>query len=260
MVSMLSWRNTDPHGMTSGLQPILKYPETRKSNFPPDQLYSISGVTFAGVMKGPGLETLLLLPLDLPVIHMLGRYRRSEMNLTIDLLGCRYIYVPWSTCIDSGFRLFDPQLPLQESWSSHAKRKTIQPNRSIISLDRVFPTQNLANSSARFGNCTGVGPCFEYEYHLNNDIALAQWQYFLSTGNTTWLSNYGYPIIKAVADMWVSNTHRVNSNTSSDYTFQTFNLTDPDEFANFRNNGAFTNAGIKVIMAAAILAAHGANN
>jgi trehalose/maltose hydrolase-like predicted phosphorylase len=113
--------------------------------------------------------------------------------------------------------------------------------------------------SARFGNCTGVGPCFEYEYHLNNDIALAQWQYFVSTGNTTWLSNYGYPIIKAVADMWVSNTHRVNSNTSSNYTFQTFNLTDPDEFANFQNNGAFTNAGIKVIMTAAIQAAQALN-
>src|SRR5579862_4496790 len=214
---MLSWRNIDLHGMTSGLRPISKYPETRKSNFPPDQLYSISGATSAGVMKGPGLEILLLHPLDLPVIHMLGRSHTSEINLTIDLLGCRYLYVPWSTCIDSGFRLFYPQLPLQEPWSSHAKRKTIQSNGGIIPLDRVSPTQNPANSSARFGNCTGVGPCFEYEYHLNNDIALAQWQYFLSTGNTTWLSNIGYPIIKAVADMWVSNVHRINSNTSSAY-------------------------------------------
>jgi trehalose/maltose hydrolase-like predicted phosphorylase len=56
--------------------------------------------------------------------------------------------------------------------------------------------------------------------------------------------------------MWVSNTHKVNSNTSDNaYTYQTFNLTDPDEFANFQNNGAFTNAGIKIIMVAAIQAA-----
>ena len=55
--------------------------------------------------------------------------------------------------------------------------------------------------------------------------------------------------------MWVSLAKRVNSNTSSDYTYQTFNLTDPDEFANQRDNGAFTNAGIKVIMAAAVQAA-----
>jgi trehalose/maltose hydrolase-like predicted phosphorylase len=115
----------------------------------------------------------------------------------------------------------------------------------------------VSDSRARFGNCTGVGPCFQYEYHLNNDIALAQWKYFLATGNTTWLRNEGFPVIKAVADMWVSNTHRVNStnSTSGNYTFQTFNLTDPDEYANFQNNGAFTNAGIKIILAAAVQAA-----
>ena len=123
-------------------------------------------------------------------------------------------------------------------------------------MDRVVISEVISDVRARFGNCTGVGPCFDYEYHINNDIALAQWQYYLATGNITWLQNDGYPVISAVADMWVSNTHKVISNTSDDYTYQTFNLTDPDEFANFQNNGAYTNAGIKVIMAAAVEAAH----
>jgi trehalose/maltose hydrolase-like predicted phosphorylase len=123
-------------------------------------------------------------------------------------------------------------------------------------MDRVPSlSETPANLSARFGNCTGVGPCFDYEYHINNDIALAQWQYYLATGNETWLRSNGYPVISAVADMWASLAVRVNSNTSSNYTFQTFNLTDPDEYANQRDNGAFTNAGIKVIMAAAVQAA-----
>jgi trehalose/maltose hydrolase-like predicted phosphorylase len=81
-------------------------------------------------------------------------------------------------------------------------------------------------------------------------------------GNTTSLREIshgcrrkGYPLISAVADMWVSNTHKVESNTSDTYTYQTFNLTDPDEFANFKDNGAYTNAGIKIIMAAAVQAA-----
>ena len=42
---------------------------------------------------------------------------------------------------------------------------------------------------------------------------------------------------------------------SNTYDYETFNLTDPDEYANFRDNGAYTNAGIKMIMAAAIQAA-----
>jgi trehalose/maltose hydrolase-like predicted phosphorylase len=122
-------------------------------------------------------------------------------------------------------------------------------------LDWVITFECTSNIRARFGNCTDFGVCVGSEYHINNDIALAQWQYYLATGNLTWLKNNGYPVISAVADMWVSNTHRVNSSTSGDYTYQTFNLTDPDEFAKFKNNGAFTNAGINVVMTAATEAA-----
>jgi len=56
--------------------------------------------------------------------------------------------------------------------------------------------------------------------------------------------------------MWVSNTRRIRFNASDVYLYETFNMTDPDEYANFRNNGAYTNAGIKVVIAAAIEAAH----
>jgi trehalose/maltose hydrolase-like predicted phosphorylase len=65
----------------------------------------------------------------------------------------------------------------------------------------------------------------------------------------------GFPVIKAVAEMWESNTRRIQSNISDNYDYETFNLTDPDEYANFRNNGAYTNAGIKMVMSAAIQAA-----
>lgn len=50
----------------------------------------------------------------------------------------------------------------------------------------------------------GIGPCYDYEYHLNNDVALAQWQYFLATGNKTWLAEKGYPIMKGVSEFWAS--------------------------------------------------------
>ena len=114
-------------------------------------------------------------------------------------------------------------------------------------------------TGARFGDCTGVGPCYDYEYHINNDIALAQWQYYLATGDLTWLRTSAFPLLRAVADMWVNKTRKVVSNVTETYTYQTFNLTDPDEYANFQNNGAFTNAGIKVIMAATVQAAMEAN-
>lgn len=100
-------------------------------------------------------------------------------------------------------------------------------------------------TSARFGNCTATGPCFDYEYHINVDVSYAQWQYFLTTFDTNWLRQYGYPIIKDTADYMASYVTR---NASTNNLYQTFNLTDPDEFANHVNNGAFTNAGIIELM------------
>ncbi|KAG0070017.1 alpha,alpha-trehalase ath1 [Linnemannia elongata] len=103
----------------------------------------------------------------------------------------------------------------------------------------------------RYGDCTGIGPCYDYEYHLNNDIALAQWQYFLSTNNKTWLADYGYPIMKAVSDFWGSQVIRQTGTPG----FTTKNETDPDEYANFKDNAAFTNAGASVTLRNSIEAA-----
>ncbi len=42
------------------------------------------------------------------------------------------------------------------------------------------------------------------EIHVNGDVALAQWQYYQATGDSTWLSSEGFPVIKETADFWVS--------------------------------------------------------
>ena len=42
------------------------------------------------------------------------------------------------------------------------------------------------------------------EVHVNGDVALAQWQYFLATGDSAWLAREGYPVIKATAEFWLS--------------------------------------------------------
>ncbi|HEY4492768.1 MAG TPA: hypothetical protein VI958_12265, partial [Acidobacteriota bacterium] len=43
-----------------------------------------------------------------------------------------------------------------------------------------------------------------YEIHVTGDVALAQWQYYLTTGDKTWLKEFGYPVIQQTADFWVS--------------------------------------------------------
>ncbi|ODV88357.1 glycoside hydrolase family 65 protein [Tortispora caseinolytica NRRL Y-17796] len=100
-------------------------------------------------------------------------------------------------------------------------------------------------TSGRYGNCTGVGPCVDYQYHINTDIAMAFYHYYLSTGDTQFLSQDAWPIIRDAADMFVSY---VFQNSSTDGKYWTLNLTDPDEYANHINNGAFTNSGISKLM------------
>ncbi|KAA8909403.1 glycosyl hydrolase family 65 central catalytic domain-containing protein [Sphaerosporella brunnea] len=106
-------------------------------------------------------------------------------------------------------------------------------------------------TSARFGNCTGTGPCSDYQYHLNTDIALVHWHQFLTTGDMNWFKAKGWPVISAIADMWASLAVKAPHDDQDGlkkgmYTVN--NVTDPDEYANHVDNGAFTNAGVKVIM------------
>src|SRR5437667_487588 len=43
-----------------------------------------------------------------------------------------------------------------------------------------------------------------YENHITGDVALAQWQYYLATGDSAWLARYGEPVLRATARFWAS--------------------------------------------------------
>ncbi|MEO8089387.1 MAG: hypothetical protein ABI703_03720 [Gemmatimonadales bacterium] len=44
------------------------------------------------------------------------------------------------------------------------------------------------------------------EIHVTGDVALAQWQYYEASGDSTWLANEGFPVIRETADFWVSRS------------------------------------------------------
>ncbi|KAK6341595.1 alpha,alpha-trehalase ath1 [Orbilia brochopaga] len=101
-------------------------------------------------------------------------------------------------------------------------------------------------TSGRFGNCTGTGPCVDYQYHLNTDIAFAAWEYYLNTGDMEFLQKEGWPIIRKVTNFFAEYVKLING------TYHTSNLTDPDEYANHVDDGAFTNASIKKLFSVAL--------
>jgi trehalose/maltose hydrolase-like predicted phosphorylase len=87
-----------------------------------------------------------------------------------------------------------------------------------------------------------VTPHFAYgvfrEIHVNADIAIAQWQYYLATGDTRWLKQYGWPVIQGVATFWKS---RVTYDKAKDR-YEILHVTSPDEAYDDVPNDSFTNA------------------
>jgi Glycosyl hydrolase family 65 central catalytic domain len=89
--------------------------------------------------------------------------------------------------------------------------------------------------SGRYGNCTAAGPCFDYEYHLNGDIALQFENYWVASGDTRFFENELSPIYDSIATFFSEVLEK-----NSDGKYELLNMTDPDEFANGVDNGGFT--------------------
>ncbi|MEO8777110.1 MAG: glycoside hydrolase family 65 protein, partial [Rhodanobacter sp.] len=94
---------------------------------------------------------------------------------------------------------------------------------------------------------TGVDntPHFAYgvfrEIHVNADIAIAQWQYYLATGDKTWLKNHGWPVIREIAEFWKS---RVTWKPAAQR-YEILHVTSPDEAYDDVPNDSFTNAAAR---------------
>lgn len=89
-----------------------------------------------------------------------------------------------------------------------------------------------------------------FEHHITADIAIAAWNYYSVTQDTTWLREKGFPIIKECADFWTS---RVERNGPGHYDIN--NVVAADEWAENVDNNAFTNAAAKANLNDAVMAA-----
>lgn len=96
---------------------------------------------------------------------------------------------------------------------------------------------------------TPPGLVYRNERHINGDIALAQWQYYLATGDLSWLKTRGFAVIKATADYWVSRATLTNDR------YEILQVVPPDENAELVDNSVYTNAIAKMNLEIALRAA-----
>ena len=72
---------------------------------------------------------------------------------------------------------------------------TSSKNRTVFSEGAaVYPW-----TSGRYGNCTGDGPCFDYEYHINSDIVMEFKNYWVASGDTEFFRQELFPIMESIA-------------------------------------------------------------
>ncbi|EMG45528.1 hypothetical protein G210_4288 [Candida maltosa Xu316] len=119
-------------------------------------------------------------------------------------------------------------------------------NQAIENVPEGYNGAVYPWTSGRFGNCTATGPCLDYEYHINMAVSMAAWQLYISgAADDDFLADVAYPLINDAATFFSEYVTHFN-NTVDKYV--TKNLTDPDEYANHVDNGAYTNAGIALVM------------
>jgi trehalose/maltose hydrolase-like predicted phosphorylase len=88
------------------------------------------------------------------------------------------------------------------------------------------------------------------EIHVTGDVALAQWQYYLVTGDSAYLAREGYPVIRETADFWVSRA--TLDSTSGQYHIK--NVVSVSEGLIGVSDDAYTNAVARKTLEIAALA------
>jgi protein-glucosylgalactosylhydroxylysine glucosidase len=91
----------------------------------------------------------------------------------------------------------------------------------------------------------------EREIHVNADIAIAQWQYWLATHDREWLKRDGWPVIRNVADFWASRA----SWNAQQRRYEIVHVTSVAESYNDVPNDTFTNVSAQKVLTIAAKAA-----
>lgn len=174
-------------------------------------------------------------------LYHLYAFSRGDSDLSIAPMGLS-LQTPYNGHIfwDTELWMFPPLLMLNQDIA-----------RSLVNYrsDRLEPAKkralNYGYKGAMFpweSDDTGeeatppfalTGP---FEHHITADIAIAFWNYYRVTQNKKWLIQKGYPLMKEVAEFWVS---RVTKNNDGTYSIN--NVVGANEFAPNVNDNAFTN-------------------
>lgn len=113
-----------------------------------------------------------------------------------------------------------------------------------------FPWESALDGTEQIPPPASVNSEGLYEQHITADIALAQWQYYLATGDKTWLARHGWPVLSQAAIFWAS---RARPGAGGSYHIDA--VTGPDEENPDVNDEVYTNVAAATTLKIATAAA-----
>lgn len=97
----------------------------------------------------------------------------------------------------------------------------------------MYPWESAGDGSEDTPIWALTGP---FQHHISGDIAWAHWKYYQVTKDKEWLRTRGYPVIKEVADFWISRVERNGKNR-----YDINNVIGANEWEENIDNNAYTN-------------------
>ena len=186
-------------------------------------------------------------------LYHLYAFSRGDSNLSIAPMGLSSQNYNGHIFWDTELWMFPPLLVLNQdiarsfvNYRSDRLEKAKQKAINFGYKGAMFPweSDDTGEEATPAWALTGT-----FEHHITADVAIAFWNYYCVTKNTTWLQERGYPMLKEIADYWVS---RSTKNTDGSYSIK--NVVGANEFAPNVNDNAFTNGAAITALQYAILA------
>jgi len=114
-----------------------------------------------------------------------------------------------------------------------------------------FPWESAFSGEEVQGTSWGkIGRWGKYELHISGDIAYAAYQYWSASGNVSWLATDLEPLLRGIADFWVSRvTHGVDNK------YHILSVMPPDEYHYPVDDSIVTNVVARITLQAASEAA-----
>ncbi len=191
-------------------------------------------------------------------LYHLYAFGRGDSNLSIAPMGLSSQNYNGHIFWDTELWMFPPLLLLNQdiarslvNYRSDRLEKAKQKAVNFGYQGAMFPWESdeTGEEATPAWALTGT-----FEHHITADVAIAFWNYYRVSNDEQWLRDKGYPMLKEIADFWVSR-----STKNEDGTYSIKNVVGANEFAPNVNDNAFTNGSAITALQYAIKAAERLN-